>query len=79
MRISKDIQGKMHKLAQLTSQVAMLDREINNYFESKGYDVDELRSGDGTTLDELDYGNDITATFVKDFENGKYEYCRNIE
>ena len=73
MRISKDIQGKMHKLAQLTSQAAMLD------FESKGYDVDELRSGDGTTLDELDYGNDITATFVKDFENGKYEYCRNIE
>ena len=68
MRISKDIQGKMHKLAQLTSQAAMLDREINNYFESKGYDVDELRSGDGTTLDELDYGNDITATFVKDFE-----------
>ncbi len=79
MRISKDIQGKMHKLAQLTSQAAMLDREINNYFESKGYDVDELRSGDGTTLDELDYGNDITVTFVKDFENGKYEYCRNIE
>ena len=79
MRISKDIQGKMHKLAQLSSQAAMLDREINNYFESKGYDVDELRSGDGTTLDELDYGNDITATFVKDFENGKYEYCRNIE
>lgn len=79
MRIFKDIQGKMHKLAQLTSQAAMLDREINNYFESKGYDVDELRSGDGTTLDELDYGNDITATFVKDFENGKYEYCRNIE
>ena len=79
MRISKDIQGKMHTLAQLTSQAAMLEREINNYFESKGYDVDELRSGDGTTLDELDYGNDITATFVKDFENGKYEYCRNIE
>lgn len=79
MRIFKDIQGKMHKLAQLTSQADMLDREINNYFESKGYDVDELRSGDGTTLDELDYGNDITATFVKDFENGKYEYCRNIE
>lgn len=79
MRISKDIQGKMHKLAQLTSQAAMLDREINNYFESKGYDVDGLRSGDGTTLEELDYGNDITATFVKDFENGKYEYCRNIE
>lgn len=79
MRIPKDIQVKMHKLAQSTSQAAILDREINDYFESKGYDIDELRSGDGTTLDELNYGNDITNTFVNDFENGKYEYCRDIE
>ena len=79
MRISKDIQRKMHKLAQLTSQAAMLDKEINDYFESKGYDIDGLRSGDGTTLDELNYGNDVTEIFVNDFENGKYEYCRDKE
>lgn len=79
MRISKDIQRKMHKLAKLTSQASMLDREINDYFESKGYDIDELHSGDGTTLEELNYGNDITNTFVNDFENGKYEYCRDVE
>lgn len=35
MRISKDIQGKMHKLAQLTSQAGMLDREINDYLKVK--------------------------------------------
>ena len=79
MRISKNIQEKMHKLAQLTSQAAVLDREINDYFESKGYDIDELRSGDGATLDELNYGNDVTEIFVNDFENGKYEYCRDKE
>lgn len=79
MKISKEIQNKMHKLAQLTSKAAILDKEINDYFESKGYDIDELRRGDGTTLDELNYGNDITNNFVDDFENGKYEYCRNIE
>lgn len=79
MKISKNIQEKMHKLAQLTSQAAALDREINDYFESKGYDINELRSGDGTTLDELNYGNDVTETFVDDFENGKYEYCRDKE
>lgn len=67
----------MHKLAQLTSQAAVLDKEINDYFESKGYDIDKLRSGDGTTLDELNYGNDVTEIFVNDFENGKYEYCRD--
>lgn len=79
MRISKNIQEKMHKLAQLTSQAAVLDKEINDYFESKGYDIDGLRSGDGTTLDELNYGNDATEIFVNDFENGKYEYCRDKE
>lgn len=79
MKISKSIQNKMHKLAKLTSQASVLDREINDYFESKGYDIDGLRSGDGTTLEELNYGNDITNTFVNDFENGKYEYCRNTE
>lgn len=35
MRISKDIQRKMHKLAQLTSQAAMLDKEINDYLKVK--------------------------------------------
>lgn len=79
MRISKNIQEKMHKLAQLTSQAAVLDKEINDYFESKGYDIDGLCSGDGTTLDELNYGNDVTEIFVNDFENGKYEYCRDKE
>lgn len=72
MKVSKKIQSKMHKLASLTSQAAMLDREINDYFENKGYDIDELRTGDGTTLDELNYGNDITEQFVKDIANGKY-------
>lgn len=69
----------MHRLAKLTAQASSLDREINDYFESEGYDIDELRRGDGTTLDELNYGNDITDIFVKEITSGKYEYCRNME
>ncbi len=79
MKISKSIQNKMHKLAKLTSQASVLDREINDYFESKGYNIDKLRSGDGTTLDELNYGNDITDIFIKEFIDGKYEYCHHVE
>lgn len=73
MKVSIKIQNKMHKLAKLTAQAALLDRDINEYFESKGYDIDKLRSGDGTTLDELNYGNDITDEFVYDMQNGKYK------
>lgn len=78
MKVSKEIQNKMHKLAKLTRQASTLDREINEYFEEKGYDINELRSGDGTTLDELNYGNDITDIFAKEFTSGKYEYCRDL-
>ena len=67
----------MHKLAKLTSQAAILDREINDYFEINGYDIDELRAGDGSTLDELNYGNDITDQFIEDIKNDKYTKVRD--
>lgn len=67
----------MHELASLTAQAGVLDREINEYFEEKGYDIDALRCGNGTSLDELNYGNDITDIFVEDMANGYYECCRN--
>lgn len=76
MKVSIKIQNKMHKLAKLTAQAALLDRDINEYFESKGYDIDKLRSGDGSTLDELNYGNDITDVFVYDMQNGKYKKAK---
>ena len=78
MKVSKKIQNKMHKLAKLTAQASLLDREINEYFENRGYDIDKLRAGDGTTLDELNYGNDITEVFVHDMQNGKYEKSRQL-
>lgn len=77
MIVSKEIQRKMHKLAKLTSQAAILDREINDYFEINGYDKDEIRAGDGNTLDELNYGNDITDQFIEDIKNDKYTKVRD--
>lgn len=79
MKVSKEIQNKMHKLAKLTYEAGMLDREINDYFDLHGFDVDDLRRGDGDSLEELNYGNDITEQFCKDIENGKYaQYHVNI-
>lgn len=76
MKVSKTIQNKMHRLAKLTAQASEIAREINNYFEDNGYDIDGLRNGDGETLDELDYGNDITDAFCARIENGDFEDCR---
>lgn len=76
MKVSKEIQNKMHRLAKLTAKASDLDREINNYFEEHGYDIDMLRSGDGESLDELNYGNDVTDEFCIRMENGDFEDCR---
>lgn len=68
MKISKDIQNKMHKLAKLSAETNVLSHEIDKYFEDKGIDVEELRSGDGISLEELEYGNDVTDKFIEWFE-----------
>jgi len=69
MKISESIKYKMRRIAKLNNESAKLSREIDDYFINKGYDIDLLRSGNGESLDELDYGNDITDQFCEWFEN----------
>ena len=73
MKVSEVIKNKMRRIAKLTKEVMYLSREIDDYFIKKGFDIDTLRSGDGTSLDELDYGNDITDDFCKLIEEGRYK------
>ena len=73
MKVSEVIKNKMRRIAKLTKEVMYLSREIDDYFINKGFDIDILRSGDGTSLDELDYGNDITDDFCKLIEEGRYK------
>lgn len=79
MKVPKYIQSKMHRLARLSSETALLSKEIDEYFISRGYNVDvngfnkSLRSGNGFGLEELELGNDVTEQFVEAFECGEYE------
>jgi hypothetical protein len=66
MKVSKEIQVKMHKIAELSSEVKKLSKEVDQYFIDKGFDIEELRCGNGRSLEELEYGNDITDNFCKD-------------
>lgn len=80
MKVSKAIQNKMRKLANLTTSARELAYDIDNYFIDKGLDIETLRRGNGISLDELDYGNDITDLFVKwaerDFDDEAWNYER---
>ena len=61
MKISKEIQAKIHRIAKLTKEHLVLVEEVETYLESKGINVEELRDGRGDSLDELEYGDEDTA------------------
>lgn len=72
----------MHRLAKLSAEASRLSGEIDGWFTEHGYNVDEatsgdsLRSGSGLSLEELEYGNDITDEFCEAFQNGEFTNCK---
>lgn len=77
MKIPKHIQDKMHRVAKLHNQANTIMAEVNEWFEKQGYDDLFIRNGNGTSLEELEYGNDITDDFVKaaegDFSGAEWQ------
>lgn len=70
IKVPKEIQKKMNKIAELSNKANKLSKEVDQYFIDKGFDVEKLRTGNGRSLEELEYGNDITDEFCKDAEDG---------
>ena len=73
MEVPKYIQDRMRKVAKYAKRMSEEMRIVDEWFYTHGYDVELLRAGDGSTLEELEYGNDITDEFCADFAAGKYE------
>lgn len=67
------IKEKMHKLAKLSQQAEELENEISEWFCAKGFDEDALRCGNGASLEELIYGNDVTDEFCTRIESGEFD------
>lgn len=78
MEVPKYIQCKMHRAAKLHAEAAKLTRQVDEWFESRGYTPENLRCGDGLSLEELDYGNDVTDIFCERFESGEF-HCQPAE
>lgn len=73
MKVPNYIRFKMHRLAAIEQEAAVLSKEIDQWFESKGFDMDKLRSGSGCGLEELEYGVDVTDEFCALIESGETE------
>lgn len=70
MKIPKYIKSKMHRIAELQAQSSMLMKEVEEYLEKNGYDIEAIRDDSGDSLEELDYGNDVTETLCQRLEEG---------
>lgn len=74
MKVPKYIQDKMHRVVALERQSAQLVFDIEEWLLRNGVtreDLDNggyLRCGDGVSLEELEYGNDITELLVEKLE-----------
>lgn len=64
MKIPKYIQNKMHSAAAMYAHASETMKEIDDYLLSKGISPDVYRSGNGISLEEIEYGNDVTDAFV---------------
>lgn len=72
MKVPEYIRNKMHRAAALHAEAARLMSHVDIWFENQGYSVEDLRCGDGFSLEELDYGNDVTDAFCERIENGEF-------
>lgn len=72
MKVPRYIQDKMHKVAELHHKAANISADVDNWFIDHGFDMNELRCGDGYSLEELDYGNDVTDILCARIENGDF-------
>lgn len=60
MKIPNYIRAKMHLCASHARQAAKYDLEGANWLEKHGIDVEDTSNGDGSSFEELMYGNDVT-------------------
>jgi len=71
--VPKHIKEKMHRIAKNAKENQVLSREVDEWLEGKGYQCEILRSGNGYSLEELEYGNDITDEFCRAIESGELD------
>lgn len=79
MKVPEYIRRKMHRAAKLHAEASKLTRQVDDWFESRGYAAEVLRCGDGLSLEELDYGNDVTDILCDRIESGEIFRCTEEE
>lgn len=71
MKVPKYIKAKMHRVALLNIAADKEMEIVEAWLERKGLDtsMEGLRDGSGVSLEELEFGNDITDELCARIEN----------
>ena len=69
MKVPKYIKNRMRRVAANALIVDFYMREIEEWLEANGFNVEELRDGSGCSLEELEYGIDITEELCERIES----------
>lgn len=69
MKVPNHIKQKLHRAAKMFAAASVIMSEVDEYFENKGIRSTQLRSGNGISLEEIEYGNDVTEQFCTWLEN----------
>lgn len=65
-KVRKDrVRKKMHRLSDLASKMWQLSHEIEGELCGLGVSPDSLRDSSGVSLEELEFGNDITDELLE--------------
>lgn len=68
MKIPAYIIQDMRCIVNHAKAIEEISRRVDLWFESHGFTAEELRCGDGCSLEEIEYGNDIVDEFVAKME-----------
>ena len=68
MRVPKYIKNKLKSIVYHQNKANEIMQEVEEWLERNGFDIEELRSGDGESLEEFEYGNDVTEYFCEKLE-----------
>ena len=81
MIVPKYIKQKMHKIAELNQTANALMNDVEEWLKKQNIDTEAFRSGDGHSLEELEYGNDVTDVLCYRIENNLLgqDYYDNTE
>lgn len=74
MKVPKHIRESMRKCADYNNRAAYEMRKVEYWLEQHGIDPDLLRDGNGWSLEELEYGNNIVDELCERIET---EYAFN--